>query len=81
VERFQGQEREVMIVSFAVSDEAFMGRVGRFLTYPQRLNVAVTRAKTKVVLIHSKCFKNWLVRNAAHDEQAAVALSLLDAAD
>jgi DNA replication ATP-dependent helicase Dna2 len=81
VERFQGQEREVMIVSFAVSDEAFMDRIGRFLTYPQRLNVAVTRAKTKVVLIHSKCFKNWLVRNAAHDEQAAVALSLLDAAD
>jgi DNA replication ATP-dependent helicase Dna2 len=81
VERFQGQEREAMIVSFAVSDDDFMDRIGRFLTYPQRLNVAVTRARTKVVIIHSKRFKNWLVRNAPHDEQAAVALSLLEAAD
>ena len=80
VERFQGQEREAMIVSFAVSDEDFMDRIGRFLTYPQRLNVAVTRAKTKVVLIHSKRLKNWLARNAPHDERAALALSLLEAA-
>lgn len=80
VERFQGQEREAMIVSFVVSEEIFMDRLASFLTYPQRLNVAVTRARTKVVLIHSKRFHAWLVRNAAHDENAAVALSLLDAA-
>ena len=81
VERFQGQEREAMIVSFVVSEENFMDRLASFLTYPQRLNVAVTRARTKVVLIHSKRFYAWLDRNAAHDENAAVALSLLDAAD
>jgi DNA replication ATP-dependent helicase Dna2 len=81
VERFQGQEREAMIVSFAVSDEDFMDRTGRFLTYPQRLNVAVTRARTKVVLVHSKRFKNWLERNDGHDGQASLALSLLKAAD
>jgi DNA replication ATP-dependent helicase Dna2 len=80
VERFQGQEREAMIVSFVVSDEDFMDRLGGFLTYPQRLNVAVTRARTKVVLIHSRRFHRWLDRNATHDENAAVALSLLDAA-
>ena len=28
VERFQGQEREAMIVSFVVSDDAFMDRLG-----------------------------------------------------
>lgn len=81
VERFQGQEREAMIVSFVVSDEDFMNRLGAFLTYPQRLNVAVTRARTKVVLVHSARFCKWLERNEAHDEQAAVALSLLHAAD
>jgi len=80
VERFQGQEREAMIVSFVVSDEDFMNRLGAFLTYPQRLNVAVTRARTKVVLIHSARFRKWLGRNAGHNEHAAVALSLLDAA-
>lgn len=80
VERFQGQEREAMIVSFVVSDEAFMDRLRNFLTYPQRLNVAVTRAKTKVVLVHSGRFHQWLARSAAHDENTALALSLLEAA-
>jgi DNA replication ATP-dependent helicase Dna2 len=80
VERFQGQEREAMIVSFVVSDDAFMDRLDSFLTYPQRLNVAVTRARTKVVLVHSKRFLKWLERNAAHDENPAVALSLFEAA-
>ena len=81
VERFQGQEREAMIVSFVVSDDDFMNRLGTFLTYPQRLNVAVTRARTKVVLVHSERLRKWLEANAAHDEQAAVALSLLEAAN
>lgn len=78
VERFQGQEREAMIVSFVVSDFDFMDRLASFLTYPQRLNVAVTRARTKVILIHSKRFYGWLERNAAHDENAALMLSLLE---
>ncbi|MCP5532168.1 MAG: AAA family ATPase [Akkermansiaceae bacterium] len=80
VERFQGQEREAMIVSFVASDDGFLDRVGRFLTYPQRLNVAVTRARTKVLLVHSPRFRAWLERNAPHDERAAVALSLLESA-
>ena len=69
-----------MIVCFVVSEEAFMDRLAGFLTYPQRLNVAVTRARTKVVLIHSRAFRVWLERNAMQDEQAALALSLLEAA-
>lgn len=80
VERFQGQEREVMIASFVVSDDAFMDRIGSFLTYPQRLNVAVTRARTKVLLVHSPRFRKWLETNARFDERAATALSLLESA-
>jgi DNA replication ATP-dependent helicase Dna2 len=80
VERFQGQEREAMIVSFVASDDAFMDRLGAFLTYPQRLNVAVTRARTKVLLVHSRRFLNWLERNAAHDANSALALSLFESA-
>lgn len=80
VERFQGQEREAMIVSFVVSEDAFMDRIGAFLTYPQRLNVTVTRARTKVLLVHSPRFRRWLERNAPHDERAAVALGLLKSA-
>jgi DNA replication ATP-dependent helicase Dna2 len=81
VERFQGQEREVMIVSFVSSEDAFMDRIGAFLTYPQRLNVAVTRARTKVLLVYSPRFRKWLERNAPHDEGAATALDLLKSTD
>ncbi|MEO8614510.1 MAG: AAA domain-containing protein [Luteolibacter sp.] len=77
VERFQGQEREVMIVSFVVSDDAFMDRLAGFLTQPQRLNVAITRAKTKIILIHSTRFRKWLETHSQANENAALALSLI----
>ncbi len=80
VERFQGQERKAMIVSFTVSDAAFIGNLSGFLTYPQRLNVAVTRARTKVILLHSAAFHIWLQKQAPFDESAALALSLLQSA-
>jgi DNA replication ATP-dependent helicase Dna2 len=80
VERFQGQEREVMIVSFAVSDPSFMDQLRDFLVQPQRLNVAATRARTKLVLVHSAAFRQWLVSGARHDERMKLALSLIEAA-
>jgi DNA replication ATP-dependent helicase Dna2 len=78
VERFQGQERKAMIVSFCSSDPLFMESLRDFLIFPQRLNVAVTRAKTKVILLHSTEFRLWLEKQAGPDEP--VALSLLQTA-
>lgn len=80
VERFQGQERKAMIVSFTTSDPEFMDILSGFLIYPQRINVAVTRAQTKVILLHSTAFRQWLERNAGTDENAALALSLIRSA-
>jgi DNA replication ATP-dependent helicase Dna2 len=53
VERMQGQEREVILVSFATSSPKFAALVADFLFQPQRLNVAVTRPRTKLVLVGS----------------------------
>lgn len=53
VERMQGQEREVIIVSFTTSDEEFALRLKDFLFLPQRLNVAATRPKTKLIVVAS----------------------------
>ncbi|CAN1285360.1 Probable RNA helicase SDE3 [Linum perenne] len=48
VEQFQGQEREVIIVSTVRSNTTYS--LG-FLSNPRRLNVAVTRARSLLIII------------------------------
>jgi len=50
VDRFQGGERLVIIMSFATVSEP-EGQRREFLTNPNRLNVALTRAQRKLILI------------------------------
>ena len=51
VDRFQGQEAPVAIVSMAVSNGAEAPRGSEFLFSPNRLNVAVSRAQCLAVLV------------------------------
>ena len=51
VERMQGQEREMMFISLCTTDSRFLTQVASFFFQSERLNVAVTRAKTKLVLL------------------------------
>ena len=51
VERMQGQERELVILSLATGDEAYLAAIAAFFFQPERLNVSITRAKTKLITI------------------------------
>ena len=51
IDSFQGRDKKVIILSLVRSNEK--GRVGRLLQDFRRINVAVTRAKCKLVLIGS----------------------------
>jgi DNA replication ATP-dependent helicase Dna2 len=54
VERMQGNEREMIIVSYAVADGEYAEREAEFLLNPNRFNVAVTRARSKLVVLMSE---------------------------
>jgi DNA replication ATP-dependent helicase Dna2 len=53
VERIQGQEREVVVISLTAGDPAESRGRGAFHLSLNRLNVALSRARTKVVLVAS----------------------------
>lgn len=51
VERYQGSERDVILVSFVKTE-----RAGEFISDPRRLNVTLTRARRKlIILAHFGC--------------------------
>jgi len=54
VERFQGDERTVILVSATESDPQYLLAASEFLLDPRRLTVALSRAKRKMVLVASR---------------------------
>jgi DNA replication ATP-dependent helicase Dna2 len=67
VERMQGQERELVVLSLATGDLGFLGAVAEFFFQPERLNVSVTRARTKLVIVGPELPEEF---HAGHDELA-----------
>ena len=54
VDRIQGRERDVVVMTYTVSDAEFALAEAEFIFSPERLNVAVTRARSKLVVIVSR---------------------------
>jgi uncharacterized protein len=53
VERFQGGERDVMVLSMTASDRGYISQISEFLLDPRRFNVGASRMKRKLVVLAS----------------------------
>ncbi|MGH2562679.1 MAG: AAA domain-containing protein [Thermomicrobiales bacterium] len=54
VERFQGDERTVIVISATESDPDYLLAASEFLLDPRRLTVAASRAKQKLILVAAR---------------------------
>jgi len=54
VERFQGGERDVILINATVSDPDYISSESEFLLNLNRLNVAISRMKQKIIIIASE---------------------------
>ena len=77
VERFQGGERDVIVVSATESDRQYLLTAGEFLYDPRRLTVAVSRAKRKMILIAGRTVFNTFVTDEELFEQTLLWKRLL----
>lgn len=86
VERIQGQERDMVIVSLTTSDPAHAARRAEFYFQPNRLNVSITRPKVKRIVIGSpllfeakpeeKKHRQWVEHfRALHDESVRIRIN------
>lgn len=53
IDKMQGQEREVIIYSLVSGNEDYMIEMAEFLYNPNKMNVAFSRAKSKLIIVGS----------------------------
>jgi hypothetical protein len=70
VERFQGGERDLIIVSTTASDPDYIASEAEFLLSPNRFNVALSRPRCKLVLVASHSVFQFVTARLELFEQA-----------
>jgi uncharacterized protein len=81
VDKFQGQEAPVVIVSLAASSAADVPRGIEFLLNRNRLNVAVSRGQHAAYVVHSPRLKDHLPTNVAGLEELGAFVGLVASGD
>ena len=74
----QGQEREVVLVSLTTSSPAFAEALAEFFFMPQRLNVAITRPRSKLIIVGSRCVLEAEPENEEQQAWVGLLKDLLD---
>lgn len=77
VERFQGGEREVIVIGATESDPLYLLTRSDFMLDPRRFNVALSRAKKKLILVASRSVFEILPADEETFENARIWKNLL----
>jgi len=70
VDRFQGSERDVIILSSTVSDPDYIRKEMEFILSPNRLNVALSRMEKKLIVIVSESLIEFIPSDAENYDSA-----------
>ena len=57
VERLQRQDVDIIILSFSVTNPEYFKSMESFIINENRINVMISRAKKKVIILKSSLFK------------------------
>lgn len=71
VDRFQGQERDLILASYVVADRDFIASEDTFILSPRRFNVTLTRARSKFVMLISDALLQYLPSDPNVAQEAA----------
>jgi hypothetical protein len=70
VDRFQGQERDLIIASYSVADKDYVAKEAKFILESRRFNVTLTRARSKFIMLVSDAILHCLPEDAEIAEDA-----------
>ena len=70
VERYQGGEADFIIISSTVSDPDYVRTESEFLLNLNRINVAISRMKKKIVIIASRSIFEFMPQDARDYDRA-----------
>ncbi|PFG30126.1 TM0106 family RecB-like putative nuclease [Paramicrobacterium agarici] len=81
VDKFQGQEAVIAIVSLAASDPGEVPRGMAFLLMKNRLNVSISRAQWAAYLVYSPALTDYLPTTPGEVAQLSAFISMVDGAE
>lgn len=73
IDRMQGQERDIIFLSFTAGDLAYATELAEFLYNTNKINVAVSRARCKLIMVGNKsCIKSAISKSEKPDVFAPI---------